>query len=432
MTPPEWSAATTGAGRPADAVADRPVAGAGPVTADIPAEPTGGAAVRCRTDAVLRARVWLSRVVEPGSAAVYRYVQQLGPVEAVRRIRTGAVPAAISLATGARRHLDQVDADLDLAERHSLRVLLPEDEGWPHFALLPMEAATARGVPDLAPPLMVWLRGSPPLDEITGQAVAIVGARASTPYGEHVASDLAYRLAGRSWAVVSGGAFGIDAAAHRGALAAGGRTVAVIAGGLDSPYPRGNTRLFERIAAEGLLVSEWPPGCPPQRHRFLLRNRLIAGLVSGTVVVEAGRRSGARNTARRTSELGRCVMCVPGPVTSAMSVGSHQLLREADARVVTSAEEVLEEIGRIGEDLAPPPVPAARTVTDDLEPAARRVLDGISARRPGSPEQISCSSGVPVGLVLRWLPTLELLGLVTNEAGAWRLTRSARRRAGGR
>jgi DNA processing protein len=371
--------------------------------------------------------VWLSRAVEPGSAAVYRYVARVGPVEAVRQIRAGKAPAAVHRAAAGRRDQDAVDADLATAARHGLRILLPEDEEWPEFTLLRMEAATARGVPDLAPPLMLWLRGRCRLEELTAQAVAIVGARAATEYGHHVAGDLAYRLAARGWTVVSGGALGIDAAAHRGALAAGGRTVAVIAGGLDTPYPRGNARLFDRIADDGLLLSEWPPGCTPQRHRFLLRNRLIAGLVSGSVVVEAGTRSGAKNTARRTRELGGSVMVVPGPVTSAMSVGSHQLLRDSSARLVTSAAEVLEEVGRIGEDLAAPPQ-AERTVEDDLDPATRRVLDGLQVRTPSSPEQVANAAGVAVSVVLRCLPALELLGFADCEGGGWTLSRGARQR----
>ncbi len=392
-----------------------------------PARHPAGAAAAAAAAAVMRARVWLSRAVEPGCAAVYRYVAGLGPVEAVRQIRAGTAPSAVSDATAGRRNEDRVDADLLRASRNGLRILFPEDEEWPGFALLRMEAATARGVPDLAPPLMLWLRGGTRLDELTDQAVAIVGARASTSYGNHVAGDLAYRLANRDWTVVSGGALGIDTAAHRGALAAGGRTIAVIAGGLDEPYPRGNARLFDQIADHGLLISEWPPGCSPQRHRFLLRNRLIAGLVAGSVVVEAGARSGAKNTARHTRELGGVVMCVPGPVTSAMSVGSNQLLRDSAARLVTNAGEIIEEIGRIGDDLAPHPQ-AERTLDDDLDRVARRVLDGLEVRTPSSPDQIASAAGVAVTAVLRCLPALELLELVECQGGGWRLARGARAR----
>ena len=136
------------------------------------------------------------------------------------------------------------------------------------------------------------------------RSAGIVGARASTEYGNRVAADLAFGLGSAGLEIVSGGAYGIDAAAHRGALAAGAVTVAVSAGGLDRPYPTGNAALFEQIAAAGLLISESPPGCAPQRHRFLSRNRLIAAFSSGIVVVEAAGRSGATNTANHARRLG--------------------------------------------------------------------------------------------------------------------------------
>src|SRR5262249_6034613 len=215
------------------------------------AEIGAGSVADAAAAAVLRARVWLSRTVEPGSAAVYSYVDRVGPVEAARRIRAGTAPAEVNGLAAARREQDQVDADLATAAQHGIRLLAPEDDEWPDFALLRMHTATARGVSDLAPPLMLWVRGRSRLDDLTGQAVAIVGARAATPYGNHVASDMAYRLAGRGWTVVSGGALGIDTAAHCGALAVGGPTIAVIAGGLDAPHPSCHLPLFRHIAPRG-------------------------------------------------------------------------------------------------------------------------------------------------------------------------------------
>jgi len=390
--------------------------------------PAGRTAGQEALDPVRRARAWLSRAVEPGSAELYRYVARLGPVEAVRRIRAGQAPASVTALAAGRRDEDQVERDLALARQAGIRLVVPEDPEWPSWVLLAMEGTVTRGVPDLAPPLALWVRGARKLDELTDRAVAIVGARGATHYGEHVATDLAYRLASRGWTVVSGGAFGIDAAAHTGALSADGVTAAVIAGGLDRPYPAGNVRLFDRIAESGLLLSEWPPGCAPQRHRFLIRNRLIAGLVGGTVVVEAGARSGARQTARRTRELGRPVMAVPGPVTSAMSVGSHQLIRAGEARIVANAAEVLEEVGRIGEDLAPS-AESQPSIDDELDPVSRRVLDGVPARAAVSPERIARAAGVEVAAVIRCLPALELVGLVESMHGAWRLTPAARGRS---
>jgi DNA processing protein len=250
------------------------------------------------------------------------------------------------------------------------------------------------------------------------RAVAVVGARASTSYGNHVAQELGYGLASRGWAVVSGGAYGIDAAAHRGALAAGGVTVAVLACGVDRAYPAEHASLFERIVDDGLLISEWPPGADPHRHRFLIRNRVIAALSRGTVVVEANARSGARQTLGRAALLGRAVMAVPGPVTSAMSVGCHQLLRYSGARPVMSYEEVLEEVGRIGDDLAPVPR-GPEDPRDDLGPELARVLDGVPLRGVADAGQIAAAAGVPLRDVLRALPALESAGHVVARNGGY-------------
>jgi DNA processing protein len=166
-----------------------------------------------------------------------------------------------------------------------------------------------------------------------------------------VAGDLAARLAEREVAVFSGGAYGIDGAAHRAALNCEGITVAVLAGGLDIPYPAGRSALLHRIGQHGLVFTEYPPGVRPARYRFLTRNRLVAAVAGASVVVEAGLRSGAANTATWARALGRVVAAVPGPVTSSASAGCHALLRNG-AELVTRAEDIVELVGRIGE-LAP-------------------------------------------------------------------------------
>jgi DNA processing protein len=374
------------------------------------------------TDSVRRARVWLSRAVEPGSSVVYRYVASLGPVEAVRRIRAGTAPTEVDRAAAGRRQIDAIDEDLANADRCGIRLLVPEDDEWPSYALLRMDSAVARGVPDLAPPLILWTRGAARLDHLVERSVAMVGTRAPTESGKWHARQLAHQLAQQGWTVISGGAQGIDTAAHTGALAANAPTVAVLAGGLDAPYPADNHRLFDRIAEDGLLLSEWPPGTAPQRHRFLLRNRLIAGLVAGTVVVEAGARSGASHTARRTRELGIPLMAVPGSATSAMSVGCHHLVRTGAARLVTNTSEILEEIGRLGDDLAEHPR-AEETLVDKLDPISRRVLDGLPSSGQVGPEEIAKAAGIELLTVMRCLPALELLGLVRSRHGAWALAR---------
>jgi DNA processing protein len=235
----------------------------------------------------------------------------------------------------------------------------------------------------------------------------------------------------RGWTVVSGGAFGIDAAAHRGALAAGAPTVAVLACGVDRPYPAAHGALFHRIAEAGLLVSEWPPGCAPLRHRFLVRNRLIAALTRGTVVVEAAARSGAQATARRAQQLGREVLVVPGPVTSAMSVGCHELLREEElgALLVVSADHVISAVGRIGDDLAEP-LERPTSPRDGLSDLAARVLDACPVRTGVSPERLAAVAGCDVLEALRVLPVLELADLVEWTGTGWRLAPRANRTGG--
>lgn len=384
-----------------------------------------GPGTEAGADPVRRARAWLSRAVEPGPVAVHAFLAEHGPVDAAERIRAGQAPPGVLGRVGERAAEDRVDEDLAAARRAGIRLVTPEDDEWPAGPLLAMELACARGVRDVAPPQALWVRGPLRLCDAVERAVAVVGARAATGYGEHVAADLGYDLAGRGWTVVSGGAYGIDGAAHRGALAASGMTVAVMAGGLDAPYPAGHATLFERIAATGLLVSEWPTGCTPQRHRFLVRNRLVAALAAGSVVVEAGARSGAQSTARLTGLLGRPVMAVPGPVTSSMSVGCHALVRDAGARLVSNAAEVIEEVGTIGADLAPRPATPSGPA-DRLDPVAARVLDAVPLRDCASPERVAVEAGLPVGDVLRCLPALELLDLVVSTPTGWRLARSGR------
>jgi DNA processing protein len=275
---------------------------------------------------------------------------------------------------------------------------------------------------EMTPPLALWVVGPSRLDETLSRAVSIVGSRAATPYGEHVAAELGHGLARRRWVVVSGGAFGIDGAVHRGVLAADGVTVAIVGSGLRDPYPRGHSGLFRRIARDGLLVSELPPDATPQRHRFLVRNRLIAGLTVGTVLVEAGIRSGGLATARQAIRMGRIVMAVPGPVTSAESAGVHELLRSRpEVTLVTRTAEVVELIGAIGADLAPRPEEPA-TVRDGLAPLARQVLDGLPATGAVSPDLIAVTAGVPPLDVIRCLPGLEVQGLVEDTPAGWQLT----------
>ncbi|CCG04609.1 DNA-processing protein DprA [Blastococcus saxobsidens] len=381
---------------------------------------------------IRRARAWLSRAVEPGTIDLFRYVEDVGAVEAVRRLRAGTAPDRIRSLVGARAQQDASLADLHRAERCGARLVVPEDDEWPAYPLHALTVAVAgepfaaRDQSDrtraLVPPLGLWVRGPGRLDVVADRSVAVVGSRASTAYGEHVAAELGHQLGERGWTVVSGGAFGIDSAAHRGALAAEAPTIAVLACGVDRVYPAAHGALFGRIAETGLLVSEWPPGCAPLRHRFLVRNRLIAALTRGTVVVEAAARSGAQATANRARRLGRALMVVPGPITSALSVGCHELLRdeEAGAVLVTSAAHVIEAVGGIGTDLAPP-VERPTSPRDELSDVATRVLDACPVRIGVSPERLASIAGCTVLDVLRVLPSLELADLVQWTGTGWRL-----------
>jgi DNA processing protein len=251
------------------------------------------------------------------------------------------------------------------------------------------------------------------------QAVSVVGARSATPYGEQVAAEVGYGLASAGMTVVSGAAFGIDGAAHRGALSAAGRTVAVLACGVDKDYPQGHAALIERIAGTGLVISEYPPGTPPAKHRFLVRNRLIAALSGGTVVVEAGVRSGARNTATTAAALGKIVLAVPGPITSAQSVGCHDLLRTGAAMLAGSVAEILEAVGPVGEHLAERPDGPQRR-TDGLGDDALRVHEALRRRTARSTAQVAVESGVPLDRVRAILPELELTGLAERCEEGWR------------
>jgi DNA processing protein len=365
---------------------------------------------------ILLARAYLSRVAEPPAPALAELVARVGPVEAAARVLDGRVEERVATETNVRRAVHRPGADLNAAAAAGARLVTPEHTEWPAEAF---EAFAAADLPQLAPPLALWARGPGRLDELCGHAVAVVGARAATSYGAHVAAELGSGLADRGCTVVSGAAIGIDGAAHRGALGVEGATVAVLACGVDRAYPASHELLLERIAASGLVVSEYPPGGVPGRHRFLVRNRLIAGLAAGTVVVEAGLRSGAQRTATDALSLGRQVMAVPGPVTSATSVGCHRLVRDG-ALLVTRSDEVLEAVAPIGTHLADQPDLDRGRPTDGLDTAASLVHDALPARASRDTRWLALESGVPIGAVRVALVALERRGLVEHCEGRWR------------
>ncbi|GAA3005861.1 DNA-processing protein DprA [Actinokineospora diospyrosa] len=369
-------------------------------------------------DEVRLARAYLSRVAEPPAGALGVLVEHLGPVESAELVRRGEVPRAVLDETSARVGQDIAAEDLAKAADAGIRLVTPEDDEWPAWALLPLANARDRGLRWAAPPLALWVRGPALLDDAVRRSAAVVGARAASAYGEHTAAEFAYELAGQSVTIVSGAAFGIDGAAHRGALAARGTTLAILACGADISYPAAHTTLLDHVAKEGAVISEYPPGTTPAKYRFLVRNRLIAALAVGTVVVEAGRRSGARNTAASAAALGKAVLAVPGPVSSPVSQGCHDLIRSGTATLATSVPDILEAIGAIG-DLPDPQAPPPPRPTDGLSPQALQLHDALSRATPTTPEHLARASGVPLGRVRALLPELELTGLATRAEEGW-------------
>jgi DNA processing protein len=325
-------------------------------------EPHAGLTTGLRADRVARAA--LTRMLEPGSVLGSTAVRVWGAERALailsgqdrpgadERQELGLVLAAEGAPLterswtkslegwGARASTLAPERDLATMSRMGGGLLIPGDPDWPEE------------VDELGPaaPIALWHRGSGPMPR-RRTALAIVGSRDATGYGQSVTRTLAGGVGARGLTVVSGGAYGIDAMAHRAALASGAgepATVAVMAGGLDRYYPAGNEDLLRQVAGRGLLVSELAPGSSPTRHRFLQRNRLIAALSGAVLVVEARWRSGAQNTAGHALGLGREVGVVPGPITSPQSAGCHRLLRESPAVVVTDVEEALALVHGVG------------------------------------------------------------------------------------
>jgi DNA processing protein len=362
---------------------------------------------------------YLSRVAEPPCPELTALVQCVGPVEAADRVRRGQVGDELARRTAARREIDRAAADLEVLARRGGRLITRDCPEWPLLAFSAFDGAGAR--PQGVPPMVLWALGPARLDEVAQRAAAVVGTRAATAYGEQVTADLAAGLVERDVAVVSGGAYGIDGAAHRAALTCDGITVAVLAGGIDIPYPAGHSALLHRIGQHGLLFSEYPPGLRPARHRFLTRNRLVAAVAGAAVVVEAGLRSGAANTAAWARALGRMVAAVPGPVTSSASAGCHALLRDG-AELVTRADDIVELVGRIGELAFELPRPA--TALDGLGEAERQVYEALPGRGAATVDELAIASGLMPEQVLGPLAILEVAGLAERDCGQWRIVRT--------
>ena len=375
-----------------------------------------------RSDDELRAWAYLARVAEPPGTAVAALVTELGAMAAAAAIANRSVPRGFEEAltvTEARAGADCAAQDLEAAARVGARLVLPDDEEWPGWQLLALARAGTRARE--GEPLALWVRGPHRLDEVAAESVAVVGARAASSYGEGVAARLSGELCDRGWSVTSGGAFGIDGAAHRASLLAGGRTTAVLACGIDRTYPTAHTRLLTEIAERGLLVSEYPPGTTAAKHRFITRNRLVAALSEAIVVVEAGKRSGAANTAAWARRLGRPVGAFPGPVTSATSVGCHRLIADDLAQLVFNTDTV---VSMVRPDGGGDPGRGSERDTDTLPEEQRRVHDAIPRRGLVTVDEIAYAAGLGVPAVRSALASMEIAGLVCGAGGGWRLARS--------
>jgi len=290
------------------------------------------------------ARVTLSCAIEAGDLRVTGLVSELGASKALGYLEVSAADADVDWVVSIGQQLAHADPArvLEQAEDLGIRFLVPGDAEWPDQvgALRDAGALHDRG----GEPVGLWVRGTGDLRQATANSVAVVGSRAATSYGQELASDLGRDLASMGQTIISGASYGIDQAGHRGALVGGGSTIAVLPCGADRAYPAAHAALLDAIAQRGLVVSEGPPGTAPTRARFLARNRIVAALAEGTVVVEGAVRSGALNMARWSSNLHRPVMGMPGPVTSVASGGVHRLIRLGEATMVTNAQEVLNDI----------------------------------------------------------------------------------------
>ncbi|MBF4613631.1 DNA-processing protein DprA [Curtobacterium sp. VKM Ac-1376] len=380
-------------------------------------------------------RVAWSVIVEPGDSVAGDLLAGLGPERALGAVLLavdqefdallgGCVEAEVPgaedpaellgvLRTAVERWRPRL-ANLDVGEALAAaaavgaRLLVPESDGWPS------------AVDDLGPhaPVVLWTRSAAPLPGSDRVALGVVGSRANTVAGAEAAAEITSTAADAGCAIVSGGAYGIDAVAHRVAIAAGTPTIAVLAGGIDQLYPAGNVQLLHNVARQGALVAESAPGTRPTRWRFLARNRLIAALADATVVVEAGARSGALNTAHHAAQLGRPVFAVPGAFASSASVGCHRLIAQGRAQIVVHPRDPVAgsraaAVGDIGGAVPDEPLLSARQ-----DPEVLRVLDALG-RRALPQEEIARRSGMSAAEVADALALAQLQGLVVPSGGGW-------------
>lgn len=370
------------------------------------------------------ARAAWTGIAEPGDRVAGILVASMGATDALDSVVSRASVESIAqrsseelsheeLQQALERWLPRLQSRVALlaltqAARYTVRLLIPGDPAWPV------------GLDDLGAhaPLALWLRGNESTLSSSSESIALVGARAATGYGEHVAMEASAGLVDRGYTIVSGAAYGIDGMAHRAALASSGQTIAVLAGGVDRFYPSGHEALLTRIVEEGAVVSELPCGAAPTKWRFLQRNRIIAAMSQATVVLEAGWRSGSLNTAGHAAALGRPLGAVPGPVTSAASAGCHRLIREFDAVCVTNADEMA-ELAPLHNESGGPRGIAPSSQSAGANPEHVRILDALSTRSARLVDDIAARAGLSVSAVQGALGVMQLDGAATERANGW-------------
>ena len=368
----------------------------------------------------LKAAATWSLLCEPGDSMAGMLRRTLGTEESLFEIRKAKsafeiasllpedyfrAPSFISTLEDSlecwKRRLNVVNVDKSLEVLESLggSALTPDSILWP------------KGLVDLgdSAPALLWLIGNRSVFN-NPKAISVVGSRIASSYGLEVTKDIVHCAVSKDYAVVSGGALGIDAKAHSSTLECNGQTIAVMAGGLDRLYPPRNLDLFEQIKFDGLLVSEMPPGAAPARWRFLQRNRLIAALGKATVVIEAGYRSGSINTAGHANELERPVGAIPGPINSTRSAGCHRLIRELRAELISTPEDLFELLEfRNG---------AEEQLSFELNASQIRALDSLGFFEQRT-EAVASVSGMTLNEAEFALGTLSKLGLVIRTSNGW-------------
>lgn len=378
------------------------------------------------------ARMALTLICEPGDPRLAALLAGMTPTDVVNAIRRGdrllGRPCPEAWRYGVTGVDERLGRTAELAKAAGLRWLTPGEHGWPeqlgdldHIDDVPGASGA---------PLGLWIRGERSLADLVRSSVAIVGARDCTSYGAQVAAEIAADVSSMGVTVISGAAYGIDASAHRGALSTLSPTIAVLACDAATDYPRAHGPMLNRIAAEGLVISEQPPGQVPTKSRFLSRNRLIAALTCGTVVVEARRRSGSLNTLGWADRLGRVTMAVPGPVTSPQSVGPHLAVRDGRALVVTSGADVVDELAALGTlSVASGKAgsgAAESTAWDELTPDQARVLDALDWKQSLGLQDIARRARVGQIAARQALEVLVSAGWVAGVGrSSWILTRRA-------